>query len=100
MYYLTYLVIILCYTACFVFVFIGKSSVELCLMESVNLHLKAAHTNKLALGYQAIFKIFMSFAVFLNLSLPPVSEEHVILFVQFYVCNDLSHASILNYLSA
>ena len=69
-------------------------------MKSVNLHLKEAHTNKSALTYQAIFKIFMSFAMFLNLSLPPVSEQHVLLFVQFLVCNDLSHASILNYLSA
>ena len=71
----------------FVFVFIGYSPVEICLMKSVNLHLKAA------LAYQAIFKCFMSFAMFLNLSLPPVSEEHVLLFVQFLVCNNLSHVS-------
>ena len=69
-------------------------------MKSVNLHLKAAHSNKSALAYQAIFKIFMSFAIFLNVTLPPVSEEYVLLFVQFLVCNHLSYASILNYLSA
>ena len=69
-------------------------------MQSVNLHLKAAHSNKSARAYQAIFKIFMSFAIFLNLNFPPVSEQQVLLFVQFLLCNDLSYSSILNYLSA
>ena len=69
-------------------------------MQSVNFHLKAAHTNKSAHAFQATFKIFMSFAMFLNLSFPPVSEQQVLLFVQILVCNDLSSASILNYLSA
>ena len=69
-------------------------------MQSVNLHLKAAHTNKSARAYQAILKFFMSFAMFLNLTFPPVSEQQVLLFVQFLLYNDLSYASILNYLSA
>ena len=58
-------------------------------MQSVNLHLKAAHTNKSAHAYQAIFKSFMSFAIFLNLTFPPVSDQHVLLFVQFLLCNVL-----------
>ena len=87
------------FVLCFV-LFIGNSPVEMCFMKSVNLHLKATYTNKSALAYHAIFKIFMPFAMFLNLTLPPVVDEHVLLFVQFLVCNDLSCASILNYLSA
>ena len=81
------------------FLFIGNSPVEMCLMQYVNLHLKAAHTSKSARAYQAIFKICMSFAMFLNLSFPPVSEQQVLLFLQFLLCNDLSYAFILNYLS-
>ena len=68
-------------------------------IESVNLHLKQS-TPTSRLWLIRLFNIFMFFAVFLNLCLLPVHDDHVLLCVQILVCNNLSHASILNYLSA
>ena len=80
--------------------YVDNSQVHLHLMKSLNFHLKAAHTNKSTLAYQAIFKIFMFFSIFLNLCLPPAKDDHIVLFVQFLVCNHLSHTSVLNFVFA
>ena len=77
------------------FIWIYRQFTSSPMSHEVHKHLMAAHTNKSALGISGNFQNFLSFSVFLNLCLPPVSDNHII--VQFLECNNLSHTFILDH---
>ena len=70
------------------------------LMDSVNHRLITAYRPKTRSSYTFQFKTLLLFCNFIGVDVRVIQVEHLLLFVEFELRNDLSHAAFLNYVSA